>query len=63
MENSRDLQKSLQIYGKSNTSISSAAELLMDVLNPFLIYESNENETPWDIVMKLLRSEDLTGKT
>ena len=51
----------------SNTSISGAAKLLMDVHNPFLIYESNENEvsiiTPWDIVMKLLRSDDLTGKT
>lgn len=55
----------------SNTSISGAAKLLMDVHNPFLIYECNENEgkenqyiiTPWDIVMKLLRSDDLTGKT
>jgi hypothetical protein len=54
-----------------NTSISGAAELLMDVHSPFLIYESNENEgkenqyiiNPWDIVMKLLRSDDLTGKT
>lgn len=47
----------------SNTTISGAAELLMDVHNPFLIYESDENEvsiiTPWDIVMKLLRSDDL----
>jgi predicted transcriptional regulator len=52
---------------KSNTSISGAAELLMDVHNPFLIYESDENEvsiiTPWDIVMKLLWSDDLAGKT
>jgi CBS domain-containing protein len=55
----------------SNTSISGAAQLLMDVRNPFLIYEGNEIEgkenqyiiTPWDIVMKLLRSDDLTGKT
>jgi CBS domain-containing protein len=51
----------------SNTSISDAAELLMDIHNPFLIYESNENQasiiTPWDIVMKLLRSDDLAGKT
>jgi hypothetical protein len=39
---------------------------IMDVHNPFLIYESDENElniiTPWDIVMKLLRSDDLAGK-
>jgi CBS domain-containing protein len=54
---------------KSNTSISNAAELLMDVHNPFLILESNENEgkeyphiiSPWDIVMKLLRADDVTG--
>jgi predicted transcriptional regulator len=41
----------------SNTTTSGAAELLMDVHNPFLIYESDENEvniiTPWDIVIKL----------
>jgi predicted transcriptional regulator len=51
----------------SNTTISGAAQLLMDVHNPFLIYESGENEvniiTPSDIVMKLLRSDDLAGKT
>ena len=50
----------------SNTTISGAAELLMDVHNPFLIYERDENEmsiiSPWDIVMKLLRSDDLAGK-
>jgi CBS domain-containing protein len=54
---------------KFDTSVSSAAELLMDVRNPFLVYESNEKEskeclyiiTPWDIVMKILRSDDLTG--
>ena len=53
---------------KFDTSISSAAELLMDVHNPFLIYQSNENErkeyqyiiTPWDIVMKLLRPDHVT---
>lgn len=47
---------------KFDTSVSSAAELLMDVHNPFLIYESNERGskeclyiiTSWDIVMKLL---------
>jgi predicted transcriptional regulator len=51
----------------SNTTISGAAELLMDVHNPFLIYESDENEvsiiTPWDIVMKLLMPDDLAVKT
>jgi hypothetical protein len=53
----------------SNTTISDGAGLLMDVRNPFLIYESNENEgkeyryiiTPWDIVMKALKSADVTG--
>ena len=47
---------------KFDTSVSSAAELLMDLRNPFLIYKSNEKErkkclyiiTPWDNVMKLL---------
>jgi predicted transcriptional regulator len=51
----------------SNTTISGAAQLLMDVHNPFLVYESDENEvniiTPSDIVIKLLRSDDLDGKT
>jgi hypothetical protein len=51
----------------SNTTISGAAELLMDVHNPFLIYEGDENEVsiiiPWDIVMKLLMSDDLPVKT
>lgn len=45
-----------------DTSVSSAAELLMDLRNLFLIYKSNEKErkeclyiiTPWDIVIKLL---------
>jgi len=49
----------------SNTTVSGAAELLMDVHNPFLIYESDQNEvniiTPWDIVMKL-RLDDLVVK-
>ena len=48
---------------KFDTSVSRAAELLMDVHNPFLIYERHEKEgnqcryiiTPWDIVMKILR--------
>jgi CBS domain-containing protein len=52
---------------KFDTSVSRAAELLMDVHNPFLVYERHEKErkecryiiTPWDIVMKMLRSDDL----
>ena len=45
---------------KSNTTLSSAAELLMDIHNPCLILEDNEKVehnyvlTPWDIVMKTL---------
>jgi predicted transcriptional regulator len=48
---------------KSNTTVSSVAELLMDIHNPCLILERNEKEdefnhivTPWDIVMKTLKS-------
>ena len=56
---------------KFDTSVSSAAELLMDVHNPFLIYESNERGskecvyiiTSWDIVMKLLTPHHVTGIT
>ena len=56
---------------KFDTSVSSAAELLMDVHNPFLIYESNERgskeclyiTTSWDIVMKLLTPHHVTGIT
>jgi hypothetical protein len=39
----------------SNTTASAAAELLMDIHNPFLILEDNSGYfivTPWDIVMK-----------
>ena len=45
---------------KSNTTVSGAADLLMDIHNPCLILEDNEKEdrnyviTPWDIVMKTL---------
>jgi len=45
---------------KSNTTVSRAAELLMDIHNPCLILEDNEKGehnyviTPWDIVMKTL---------
>jgi CBS domain-containing protein len=45
---------------KSNTTVSRAAELLMDIHNPYLILEDNEKGehnyiiTPWDIVMKTL---------
>ncbi len=53
-----------------DTSVSRAAELLMDVHNPFLIYESNQKEskelyivTPWDIVMKLLTPHHVAGIT
>ncbi|MGC2571716.1 MAG: hypothetical protein WA364_09415 [Candidatus Nitrosopolaris sp.] len=50
---------------KSNTTVSRAAELLMDIHNPCLILEDNEKGnhnciiTPWDIVMKTL----LVGKS
>jgi hypothetical protein len=53
---------------KSNSTVSSAAELLMDVRNPCLILEGNEKEdghnyivTPWDIVMKTLKSDHIVG--
>jgi hypothetical protein len=54
---------------KSNTTVSRAAELLMDIHNPCLILESNEKEegehnyiiTPWDIVMKTLKSDHIIG--
>ena len=45
---------------KSNTTVSRAAELMMDTHNPCLILEDNEKgehnyvATPWDIVMKIL---------
>jgi CBS domain-containing protein len=62
-----DIIENLDITAvKFDTSVSSAAELLMDVHNPFLIYENNEKErknecqyiiTPWDIVMKVLEPE------
>jgi hypothetical protein len=50
---------------KSNTTVSKAAELLMDIRTPCLISEDNEGEedtdhyivTPWDLVMKTLKSE------
>ena len=54
---------------KSNTTVSSAAELLMDVHNPCLILEGNEKEehnyiiTPWDIVMKTLKSDHIIGSS
>ena len=53
---------------KSDTTISSAAELLMDVRNPCLILEGNGKEeehdyivTPWDVVMKTLKSDHIIG--
>jgi hypothetical protein len=50
---------------KSNTTVSKAAELLMDISTPCLISEGNKGEedtdhyivTPWDVVMKTLKSE------
>ncbi len=50
-------------WGGSNTTVSS--ELLMDVHNPCLIFGGNEKEehnyiiTPWDIVMKTLKSDHI----
>lgn len=46
---------------KSNTAVSNAAELLMEIGNPCLILEEEQEEenysivTPWDIVMKTLK--------
>jgi len=50
---------------KSNTTVSKAAELLMDIRNPCLTLEGKGGEedtdhyilTPWDVVMKTLKSE------
>jgi CBS domain-containing protein len=41
---------------KYDTTRSRAAELLMDIRNPCLILEDNSIVSPWDIVMKTLRS-------
>jgi CBS domain-containing protein len=53
---------------KSNTTVSKAAELLLDIHNPCLILKNNEKEeehnhivTPWDIVMKTLKSDHIVG--
>ena len=51
---------------KSKTIVSKAAELLMDIRTPCLILEGNKGEedtdhyivTPWDVVMKTLKSEN-----
>ncbi len=50
---------------KSETTISKAAELLLDIRNPCLISEGYKGDdtdryivTPWDVVMKTLKSED-----
>jgi hypothetical protein len=55
---------------KSNTTVSKAAELLMDIRNPCLIFKNNEKEeehnyivTPWDVVMKTLKSDSLPMNT
>jgi CBS domain-containing protein len=49
---------------KPNTTVSKAAELLMDICTPCLISEEVREEeinnyivTPWDVIMKTLRSE------
>lgn len=45
---------------KSDTTVSEAAGLLMDIRTPCLILEGDTDHyivTPWDIVMKTLRSE------
>ncbi|HET7148107.1 MAG TPA: hypothetical protein VFI73_06350 [Candidatus Nitrosopolaris sp.] len=49
---------------KSSTTISKAAEILMDICTPCLISEGSKGEeidhyivTPWDVVMKTLKSE------
>lgn len=49
---------------KPNTTVSKAAELLMDIRTPCLISEEVREEetnnyivTPWDVVMKTLKSE------
>jgi CBS domain-containing protein len=46
---------------KYNTTVTMAAELLMDIHNPFLILEDGDDNyysivTPWDIVMKTVKS-------
>lgn len=55
---------------KSNTTVSKAAELLMDIRNPCLILKSNEKEeeehnyiVTRDVVMKTLKSDSLPMNT
>ena len=51
---------------KSKTIVVKGAELLMDIRTPCLILEGNKGEedtdhyivTPWDVVMKTLKSEN-----
>ena len=44
-----------EIKIEENTTISKAAELLMDIHNPFLVLQrENAIVTPWDIVMKTI---------
>jgi CBS domain-containing protein len=50
---------------RSETTVSKAAELLLDIRNPCLISEGYKGEdtdncivTPWDVVMKTLKSEN-----
>ena len=52
---------------KSNTSVRRPPEILMDMHNPCLILKGNEKKeynyiiTPWDIVVKTLKSDHIIG--
>jgi CBS domain-containing protein len=49
---------------KYDTSVSRAADLLMDIRNPCLILqEDNSIVSPWDIVMKTLKSDQIQTAT
>ena len=63
--NHLDMMSITQI--KPNTTVSKAAELLMDIRTPCLISEEVREEetnnyivTPWDVVMKTLKSDRTT---
>jgi CBS domain-containing protein len=49
---------------KYDTTVSRAARLLIDIHNPFLILEDGSDDysivTPWDIVMKTVKSDHLS---
>lgn len=49
---------------KYDTTVSRAAELLMDIRNPCLILEENNSiVSPWDIVMKTLKQDHMKTAT